>query len=197
MKKILNALLLIALTLFFTTPVYAAETNAAEPDPYQAVLEQINSEYGTDLEYIPVTSDKATIEEYEAFVRMVASNSARTEDEIENRTVFLPDSNENALATMSGSKSVTHDTWGSWATSFSITASYNIDGNKISAFNDAYVNNKVPVLYFFQKDAGYPTHSIIDSGRTLAVTFYGTVYESNLQFSIGNVKLYAEFNANS
>lgn len=38
MKKILNALFLIALTLFFTTPVYAAETNAAEPDPYQAVL---------------------------------------------------------------------------------------------------------------------------------------------------------------
>lgn len=195
MKKILNALLLIVLTSAFAVPVYAAEPSVA--DPYKAVLEQINAEYGTDLEYIPVTSDTATVEEYEAFVKMVAANSVRTENEIENRAVCLPDLNENAIATMSSSKSVTHDTWGSWATSFSITASYNVEGNKISAFNNAYVNNKVPVLYFFQKDAGYPTHSIIDSGRTLAVTFYGTVYDSKLQFSVGNVKLYAEFNANS
>lgn len=188
MKKVICALYVILCSFLLSIPVHAAEA-----DPYLQVLQQINATYGTDLQFDYVDKQAISIEEYQTFIESIAQRSAEAEASISTRQ--LVNSVDELSLTYSGIKTVTKDVWGGWASVFSITATYSVNENRISEFNNASINNKQPLSYKYKPDSTLPKTSTIDAGRTLTVTFTGTIQNTEGTISASNVKLYTEFSA--
>lgn len=190
-KRMARAMLTILFSLMLAIPVQAAES-----DPYDRVLEEVNNAYGTDLQMGYIDKGQVSPEEYYGFIEQVAKNSAETEEAIKNRHATEA-TNNYEIELYGGSKTVTKDAWGGWGNSFSITARYSTDNMKIIGFNSASVNAKSPINFMYDPNVGSPTYTFIDANRTLTVTFYGTVNNPSYTITTPNVKLYAEFTATS
>lgn len=193
MKRVTAILISLAMTMLLCTPAYAAEF---VDDEYVQILNEINEEYHTDIGYGYVDKEKVSLDEYREFMETVAQYSAETDEAIRKRHNNMEVLNA-GIALASTQRTATADVWGSWASSFAVTATYTVNGNKIVSLQSAKVKNKNILGFLYTANAGSPTSSIIDSGRTLTVTFYGTVRSIEGAISATNVKLYTEFTAST
>ena len=159
---------------------------------YKEVLEEINDTYGLDLEYCPVDTSKVSIEEYRNVVEQVAIQQRDLKNMIEKRS-SLDSSNREILTRET--KTITKSVWQENLSGyFKITATYDVNGMNVSNPRNIYYSRTFAAIYLgidFSPYPGYPTTSIIDSHRTLGVTYKGVYIAGNT--SLGNVTLYTEF----
>lgn len=83
--------------------------------------------------------------------------------------------------TRSSTKTVTKDCWGEVGNSLSMTATYDVTGTTISNPRDIYVSGKIIGTWFSSYTS--PDISIIDSGRTLAVSYTGEYHVLDITIS--------------
>ena len=189
MKKIVTLVMAFMLLFSFSATAMAASTNDAE---YKQVLNEINEEYGLNLGYSPVDTSVISLSKYEETVRSVAIQQKELNDFIAQRQEH-PLSEISTFAAANTSKTITKDVW-SYETTFEITATYDVDGHFISNPRSISVNRKLGAILngiYYSANNGYPTTDIIDSGRTLTVTYYGTW--SGAGINLPNTKFYTEF----
>lgn len=185
MKKYLCIVMTMFLLLGQNTVALAAESTAY--DPYQALLVEINEEYGLQLGYVPVDSGKVSLEEYERTARSIAASQKELEEYIANREEYFGEGNPFLLR--SSSKTVTKDCWGERGNSLTMTATYDVNGTTISNPRNIFVNSKVFGIWF--SSYANPITSILDSGRTLAVSYTGDHHVLDMTFT--EVTVYCEF----
>lgn len=180
-------------------PVQAAALDHSNTDPYAAAVNEINDKYDTELGVGEFDHSKVALDEFYQIIEEEAQRQAALEAAINSRHFNTESLNAgDGIMAIAASKSATKDAWG-YETQYSITANYTVNGNKITGFQNAYVSSKNLLFFQFVANSGYPVTSIIDSGRTLTVTFVGTHFLVGTSeiIPILNTKLYAEFTANS
>lgn len=185
MKKCLSIVMAVMLLLGESMVVSAAEV--VPNDPYQTVLMSINEEYGLQLGYEPVNPEKTSLEEYEKMARSLAISQKELEEYIANREEYVG----KGIPSMarSSTKTVTKDCWSPYDNYFTMTATYDVNGTAISNPRDIHVNDKSLVAHF--SSYAQPSTDIIDSKRTLAVTFVGEYHMMGSHIS--GIKVYCEF----
>lgn len=112
----------------------------ASGDPYERILDKVNAEYGTDIEYVQVDASEVSLEEYEKVTREVAKEQKNLSDLIAYR-VECAEPIGMLLATME-TKHITKDVWG-YEDKYTITATYDVEGNAVSNPRNIYANDKV------------------------------------------------------
>lgn len=187
MKKILKKVFI--LTVCVASFLSMNMVTFASGDPYERILDEINVEYGTDIEYIQVDASEVSLEEYEKVTRKVAKEQKNLANLIAHR-VECAEPLTMILATRE-TKHVTKDVWG-YEDKYTIKATYDVEGNAVSNPRDIYAS--VKALY---ASAGYGfvqesvSTNIIDGRRTLAVTVTGMQFLNGIRY--GNIDLYTEF----
>lgn len=158
---------------------------------YRNILNSINTEYGLNIGYGSVNADKISVDEYEQLVRQIASEQRELNDMIAERATY-PLSNATTLIEPRASKTVTKDVW-NYETTFAITATYDVNGTAISNARSISIDRKLGAILngiTYHPSSG-PTTQLLDSGRTLSVTYYGTWWTAEVQ--LHNIKFYTEF----
>jgi hypothetical protein len=200
MKKLLSLVLtVVLLTGFSGATVSAATTQSVSP--YEEILLSINEEYNLDIGYIPVDESQVSIDEYEKLTRELAKEQRELLDYMamrEREALIQPENIGKITPLAVVSRTATQNVW-NYATSFSITAKYNVNGTLVSGFtkdnttfNLKLLRPQFPIVYGLSD----PTFSTLDGGRTGGVKYKGTVtYGPGNTYS--NVSLYTEFRYNS
>lgn len=189
MKKLFSLVLSTVLLLSMSLTAFAAPSSDSA---YREILETVNAEYGLNLEFGSVNTATVSLTEYESTVRTVALEQKLLNELIAQRKEH-PLSNDAPFAEARASKTVTKDVW-NYTTTFTMTATYDVNSNSISNPRSFSVNRKVGAVLngiYYTPNNGSPSTSIIDSGRTLAVTYYGTWYTKEI--TLANTKFYSEF----
>lgn len=193
-SMLITGLMGIIISLFMGTGVYAEEVY--DDSAYKIVLEKINEEYGTHIGYITVDPNEINLIEYESEARKVAEEQVIMYQMIASRVEcaapeFLPNIYNTRLT-----KTRDSDVW-NYETRVFITATYDVSGTTISnPRNISYTLKPLAILLGvnYTPDSGYPTTTIIDSGRTLGVIYIGTLHSGG---DFGNTLFYTEFYYNS
>lgn len=187
LKKAVSLLLVTALCMGLSMNVFAAETAS----PYEAILNEVNAEYGLDLGYIPVDETKVTLEQYEQTTREFAAEQRELLDYIASREAC---DEPVGIARASVVKTRTKATW-SLGQYFTITATYTVyNGTSISSCRNASLNMTTTAILTntYLTNISGPTYSVIDSGRTSTVKYTATVHFDSL-IGYSNTSLYTEF----
>ena len=79
MRKITSLILSLILTIGIGTNVLASTGDVSS---YEKILNSINNEFGLELGYAPVNEKEVTIEEYEIFIRQLATQQREILDKI-------------------------------------------------------------------------------------------------------------------
>lgn len=187
MKKIICFALAAVMLFNFSTTAVAAEVSSN--DRYVEVLSEINEEYGQELVLQNVDPSKISLEEFEVLMRDLAIQQKELKEYIANREEYISD-RTNLNFARSSSKTVKKDCWN--ADSFYMTATYDVNGTQISNPRNITIGTSIPFGYY-TCNVGYPTTQIIDSGRTLTVTAYGTYNNNFAGIHVSNFHLYTEF----
>lgn len=187
LKKAVSLLLATALCMGLSMNVFAAGTAS----PYEAVLKEVNEEYGLSLGYIPVDETKVSLEQYEQKTREFAAEQRELLDYIASREVC-----EEPVGTARASvvKTRTKATW-NLGQYFTITATYTVyNGSSISSCRNAKLNmtTTAALTNTYLTNISGPTYSVIDSGRTSTVKYTATVHFDSL-IGYSNTSLYTEF----
>lgn len=186
-KEIVSLLLVMTLCMGINVNTLAAETVS----PYEAILQEVNEEYGLELGYVPVDESKVTLEQYENKTREFAAEQRELLDYIASRET----SSESAgISRAAVTKTRTKATW-ELGQYFTITATYTVyDGSKISYCRNASLNmtTTAALTNTYLTSISGPTYSLIDSGRTSTVKYTATVHFDSL-FGYANTSLYTEF----
>lgn len=146
----------------------------------------INEKYGQEIGVESVDTSKVSIEEFEAMATSLAIQQRELKECIRNRETYVP-KGMGLFSTLSTTKTVSNPSWQSDA--YTITATYDVNGTFISNPRDIKISARGIMTYTCNH--GSPTTSIIDSGRTLTVSAYGTVQGGGATFT--NVYVYTEF----
>ncbi len=193
MKKFIPMMLIICLLLSSTKAL------AAEIDPYEKILNEINIEYNLELEYVKVDSNKISVNEYERIVKKLAISQKETIEYINRR---IKGNKENLLSSSlksndfisraAASYSVTSTKIASGYGSATITANYLKNPNTGTIGNasnvSSYVETGTHTYSYIQKSWSSIS---LDRGETLGITTQGAMVFAGI--SIANVTLYAEF----
>ena len=187
MKKIISLALMAVMLVGFNITVFAAEESSI--DPYVQVLAEINEEYGQQLILQDVDASKISLEEFEVLMRDMAAQQKELKEYVANREEYISDGVNTNLA-RSTTKTVEQECWND--SSFYVKATYDVNGTHISNPRNISVGSSIP-FGTYTCNVGYPTTQIIDSGRTLTVTAYGTFDNYFAGVHISNVYVYTEF----
>ncbi|MDR2888637.1 MAG: hypothetical protein LBV33_02220 [Lachnospiraceae bacterium] len=190
MRKIFS--LVVATILMLSASLTAFASSSSDDAQYREMLNEINAEYGLDLGYAPVDINVISLDTYEENIRAVAIQQHELKEMIENRQ----ENSDTRLIFTRASKTVTKDALPFDV--FTITATYDVNGNQISNPRNMYVSGKAINLitgeaYFVTSG---PHTSIVDGGRSLLVDFYGT-HITALGIPVNNVRVHADFAYNS
>ncbi len=169
---------------------------------YRNALIKINHEYGTNIEFGSVDTTKVSLSDYETTAREIAAEQKALEEYIHNRNTYKGKQFyfDTFAKAKKKTKTVTKDASG-W-NGFKISATYDVTGTKISNPRSIKVKQRVPLLSDDFTPYSGPSSKIIDSGRTLTVTFVGSVWRTERDHQTGatsnytefkNIKLYSEF----
>lgn len=177
--------------IVFSSVDFSARASGTE-NKYKETLEEINETYDLDLEYCPIDTSKVSIEEYRNVVEQVAIQQRDLKEMIEKRA---SQDNSDRLISTRETKTVTKSVWQDGLSgSFKITATYDVNGMIISNPRDISYHRTLSAIILginYSPYPGYPTTNILDTGRTLSVTYYGVYIAGNT--SVGNTMLYTEF----
>ena len=187
LKKAVSLLLAMALSMGLSANVFAAETVS----PYEAILNEVNAEYGLDLGYVPVDESKVTLEQYEEKTREFAAEQRELLDYIASRETCAE---PGGISRASGIKTRTKATW-NLGQYFTITATYTVyDGSRISSCRNAKLNMTNTAIFTntYLTNISGPTYSVIDGGRTSTVKYTATVHFDSI-IGYSNTSLYTEF----
>lgn len=187
---------LLGLIMILSFGVVVCAKDITDDSEYRLLLDNINKQYGTDIGYYPIDPSKISLAEYEDAARKIAESQRDLELMILSRTSQY-DSNDIISDNLRSTKTKDKDVWNyeNWAY---ITATYDVNSNVISNPRNISIHMKpaaIALSVSYSPNIGYPTTSIIDGGRTLAVTYYGTLNNSGISFS--NIKFYTEYYYNS
>ena len=188
LKKAVVLLLAVVLCMGMSMNVFVTGTDS----PYEAILKEINEEYGLSLGYIPVDETKVSLERYEQTTREFAAEQRELLDYIASREVC----NESVgIARASVVRTRTKATW-NLGQYFTITATYTIfnNGSNIGYCRDAKLNMTSTAILTntYLTNISGPTYSVIDGGRTSTVLYTATVHFDSL-IGYSNTSLYTEF----
>lgn len=89
-KHLAAACMMIFATLSGTTMVYASGV-PADMQEYASVIEQINEEYGVDLKFIAVDTEKVSLQHYEEVVRQQAEAEQAVQNSIKRNPGIEPE----------------------------------------------------------------------------------------------------------
>ena len=200
MRKLLSLVLTVVLLTGFSGATVSA-TTTQRVSPYEEILLSINEEYNLDIGYMPVDESRVSIDEYEKLTRELAKEQRELLDymAIRQREALIQPENIGGITPLAVvSRTDTQNVW-NYATYFSITATYNVNGTLVSGFtkDKTKFNIKLtkPANVVLSNLAG-PTFSSLDGGRTGGVKYTGTInYGIGVTYS--NVALYTEFRYNS
>lgn len=184
MKKIFSLALMVAVMLNFTVTAFAAEESSVVS--YNKVLAEINEEYGQEIGIESVDISQVSIEEFENIARSLAVQQKMLKEYVANRENYISNGID-LYSTTSVSKTVSKPSWQS--DDYIITATYDVSGTRIS--NPRNIKIDVSGILYYICNHGYPVTDIIDSGRTLTVSAYGTVQGGGVTFT--NIYVYTEF----
>lgn len=190
MKKIISIISILAIFLATSTTTLAKTPDDAA---YREIMQKINEEYNLDLGYVEVDSDVISLGEYEAELRSLAIQQKEVNDMIAQRRVYQGSEKYRARAVTS--KTVEKAVWGGYSYQFKIKATYDVSGTTISNPRAISISRTLAAAASdldYTPNIGSPTTDIIDSGRTLTVTYYGA-YTAGGRLIAANVKLYTEF----
>lgn len=190
MKKLISFIMASIFLFSFSMTTMAA---GSSDDAYKNILNEINEEYGLDIGYSPVDASAISLDTYEHTVRSVAIQQKELNDFIVQRQEH-PLSEISTYAEPRATKTITKDVW-NYETTFEINATYDVNGNSISNPRSISVSRKLGATLngiFYSPNSGSPSTKIIDSGRTLTVTYLGT-WSTIDGLSLANVKFYTEF----
>lgn len=191
MKKLM-CLVSVVILLSSNMTVWAGEPRDAE---YRKIMQEINEEYNLNLGYVEIDPEAISLSEYEDILREVASDQKELYDLIAQREEHLvSEQSIEGFAMAAVTKTVTKGVLGGYENMFEVTATYDVSGTTISNPRSIKLSATMAasaLRFRYSPNSGYPTTSIIDSGRTLAVTYYGTF--STPEFTVSNVLFYTEF----
>lgn len=194
-NKLRLGLLPIIIITFLSNLFYINVFAAGSDNEYRNVLDEINNEYGLEIGYGSVDINEVSLEEYKAYVEQVAIQQKELKELIDNRSSFDSDERINQFR---GTRTVSKAVWGVYDDSFKIQATFDVNGMIISNPRDFSIQRTLLAIIgqeYFDPNQGSPTSAIIDSGRTLAVTYVGTyhAHSSGGSVVLTNITMYTEF----
>lgn len=189
LKRMMSVLVAATLCMGVSLNVLAAEETIS---PYEAILNEVNEEYGLNLGYVEIDESKVTLVEYEEKTRELAAEQRELLDYIESRENCGGTFTE-AAARASVVKTKTKPTW-DLGQYFQIRATYTINnGTSISLCRNAelLMTNTAVLTNTYLTNISGPTYGHLDAGRTANVKYTAHVHFDSLVYS--NVTLYTEF----
>lgn len=187
MKKIISLTLAAVMLFSFSTTALAKEESPI--DLYVKVFAEINEEYGLQMGLQEVDTSKISLEEFEILVRDVAIQQKELKEYIANREEYISNGGNSFLA-RSSTKTVKKNCVNN--DNFYMKVTYDVNGNQISNPRSIVIGSNV-LLTTYTCNNGYPVTQIIDAGRTLTISSYGTWYDVVSKVSFTNIYLYTEF----
>lgn len=193
MRKITSLILSLILTIGIGTNVLASTGDVSS---YEKILNSINNEFGLELGYAPVNEKEVTIEEYEIFIRQLATQQREILDKInmnkyeseEKELILINDDYVEPLATVGARRvPVKYN-----EPFFDIIATYDLVNSKISNLRNVKLDTKQPSRTYCTKISG-PGYGSLSGGRGQYAEFTADVVYNNGLIPVRNVSLYAEF----
>lgn len=194
MKKIFVGLLtaMILSTMCFPVNTFAEplERNINIVDSeYENILNSINAEFGLDIGYGSVDSEKISLDQYEALTRKVAKQQRELLDYIEsNKNTNNKFKDSKNLIQARITKTRTSGVWG-YESTFKITATYDVNGNQVSNISKLSLSIVSSTAKLISTSS--PSITKIDGGRTYGVEYIADIMLSGIQFK--DISLYTEF----
>lgn len=198
MKRIISIVTLLFIGVMLACPTTTSASTLIVVSEYEQVLNSINKEFNLELGYIPVDESKISVEEYEKNTREFAKEQRELLDYMSLRE--REDKVSNQIGPISRAvvtKTRTRDTWQN-GQYFSITATYDVNGNQASSIRNAKLNYKTAALLTNTYIVGLtgPTYSRLDGGRTCSVSYKGTLHFNSI-WGYANTTFYTEFTYSS
>lgn len=193
MKKVFS---FIFMTICVFMINFSALASSIQTSSYEAVFQDIITDYNLNLTFEGVNPDKISLLDYENAVRAIAIEQKATLDYMEQK---LADNGLNDVDLTFGlsRSSVYRDVTKSTNTQYcNIRAQYyaNLDQHRVGSFQGAQllIVNTGCLGTFVANQSG-PSSSIIDGGRTLMVSFTGDIHPCGNSYGIGNMTIKSEF----
>lgn len=196
-KKMLALSLVVVLSTNFNGVASMAQTFDGDAE-YRLILDEINEEYGVNIGFVSVNASEVSLIEYENAARKLAVQQKQLYNMIESRLEYQVVVDGSERDGLRSTKTKDSDVW-NWEGVAYITATYDVNGTRISNPRGISEHIKLTSMLLgitYVPYSGYPTTNIVDSGRTLTVTYRGTYFDG-VGDTFSNVLFYTEFYYNS